>query len=362
MEEFVPKELPLNIDFESKNVLKKLVEANKALAELKGTVKIIPNRDILINSLVLQEAKDSSEIENIVTTHDELYRANIDNTNISSNTKEVKKYESALRYGFKIIEEKEILTIKDIVDIQKIIGNEAGIRKQAGTNLKNDKTGEIVYTPPQNYQIILDLLNNLEKYINNYYKEDVDPLIKMAIIHYQFESIHPFYDGNGRVGRIINILYLVKEKLLDLPILYLSYYIINNKEKYYNLLKELNSNTKFFSGNFEKWITFNLEAIKEVSQKTILLVNNIKTLMDEYKKDLREKEPSIYSKDLIEVLFSHPYTTINILEKKLNIHRETASKYLTTLSDLSYLNKIKIGRSNYYVNKKLWELLKKGLN
>ena len=236
-EAYIPTYLPVTKDLESKAVLKKAVEANKALAELKGTARTIPNQDILINALALQEAKDSSEIENIVTTHDELYRSIVSSSSVSQAAKEVQRYREALYRGFDLVIEHKLLLKRHIVEIQSVLEeNDAGIRTQMGTALRNERTGEIVYMPPQDYETIQKLMDNLEQYINDTDIDDYDPLVKMAIIHYQFESIHPFYDGNGRTGRIVNILFLILNGLLDLPVLYLSSYIIRAKSDYYRLL------------------------------------------------------------------------------------------------------------------------------
>ena len=230
MENFILKKLPLSKDLESKTILKKLNEAHRALAELKGLVASIPNQNILLNTLGLQEAKDSSEIENIITTHDDLYKSELDLKSLKSlNAKEVQNYISALKKGYALISERKILTSNDIIQIQvELEKNNAGFRRVPGTTLKNQQTQKIVYTPPQDYETIKDLMNNLELFINDEELSDLDPIVKMAIIHFQFESIHPFYDGNGRTGRIINVLYLVMKDLLNLPILYLSHYIIEN--------------------------------------------------------------------------------------------------------------------------------------
>ena len=248
MTEFIPKNLPLSQTIETTKVLKKTISANRALARLNGVAKIIPNQAILINSLVLQEAKDSSEIENIITTHDELYRASVDMSNVTNEAKEVQNYSSALLKGFDLVKDNQLLLKKYIVDIQgELEQNSAGVRRQSGTNLKNAQTGEVIFTPPQNYETIQNLLDNLESFINE--PNDVDPLVNMAIIHYQFETIHPFYDGNGRTGRIINILYLILKDLLDIPILYLSRYIIKNKSDYYRLLQEVRT-----KDSMEEWV------------------------------------------------------------------------------------------------------------
>ena len=232
MDEFVLPSLPPKFNFDTVAILKQLSKAHKALAELKGFADQIPNKEILINSLTLQEAKDSSEIENIITTQDELFEALAsESQHIPDNIKEVLNYRKALRFGYTQLQQRHLLTTNDILAIQQeLSGNNAGIRKQAGTVLRNAKTGEVVYTPPQDEAMIYELLANLEKQINE--PDELDPLVKMAILHYQFESIHPFYDGNGRTGRILNILYLCLEGLLDAPILYLSGYIIRNKSDY----------------------------------------------------------------------------------------------------------------------------------
>ena len=352
--EFIPNNLPLDIDIETKAILKKSILANKALAKLNGVAKIIPNQAILINSLILQEAKDSSEIENIITTHDELYQSSLDISNISHAKKEVQSYSRALLKGFDLVKDNSLLLTRHIVDIQQELeGNVAGIRKQAGTVLKNQATGEVIHTPPQEESTIRKLLDNLEQYINT--NDGIDPLIKMAIIHYQFETIHPFYDGNGRTGRIINILYLVLNELLDLPILYLSSYIIKHKADYYRLLQEVRT-----KGSWEEWIIYMLEGIEQTATKQVQLINDIKELMDNTKEKLKSELPKIYSKDLLEVLFIHPYTKIDMLVDNLELHRDTASKHLKAMEKIGILNSVQIKNTRFYVNVKLFELLQKG--
>ncbi|MDX9901982.1 MAG: Fic family protein [Aliarcobacter sp.] len=353
--EFIPNNLPLDIDIETKAILKKSILANKALAKLNGVAKIIPNQAILINSLILQEAKDSSEIENIITTHDELYQSSLDISNISHATKEVQSYSRALLKGFDLVKDNSLLLTRHIVDIQQELeGNVAGIRKQAGTVLKNQATGEVIHTPPQEESTIRKLLDNLEQYINT--NDGIDPLIKMAIVHYQFETIHPFYDGNGRTGRIINILYLVLNELLDLPILYLSSYIIKHKADYYRLLQEVRT-----KGSWEEWIIYMLEGIEQTATKQVQLINDIKELMDNTKQKLKAELPKIYSKDLLEVLFIHPYTKIDMIVDKLEVTRKTASLYLNQLEEIGLMNGVKLGKSKFFVNVKLFELLQKGV-
>ena len=355
MKEFIPNKLPLQQDVETKEILKKSILANSALAELKGVSNIIPNSNILINSLALQEAKDSSEIENIITTHDELYKANLDIKNISHSAKEVQNYKNALLKGFGLVKENKLLLKRNIVEIQKELEqNDAGIRRQSGTNLKNAKTGEVIFTPPQSFEDIEELLINLEKYINE--PNDIDPLVNMAIIHFQFETIHPFYDGNGRTGRIINILYLILNNLLDIPILYLSNYIIKHKADYYRLLQEVRT-----KDNWNEWIMYILDGVEQTSKETVLLVNDISELMKKTKQEIQEKLPKIYSKDLIEILFSHPYTKIDFLVDELGLTRQTASKYLKELENIGILESIQIKNSKFYINLELFARLKKGI-
>ncbi len=349
--------LPLKKDIETKEILKKSIKANSAIAKLNGISKIIPNQMILINALTLQEAKDSSEIENIITTHDELYLASI-SEKFSKEVKEVINYKEALIYGYEQVKKTKLLTLNDIIKIQSIItGNNAGIRKQIGTVLKNDKTGEVIYSPPQHYDEIMNLLENLFLYINDDSLEDYDYLVKMALIHFQFESIHPFYDGNGRSGRILNVLYLVLKDLLELPILYLSQYIIKHKSDYYRLLQEVRTKQ-----NYEEWILFMLNAVEETSNNTCDLIESIEKMMNNTQKSVQNKLPKIYSKDLIETLFLHPYTKIEFLVDRLKLHRHTASKYLKELVNIGILKEIKIGRSIYFINIELFEYLKKAVN
>ena len=347
--------LPLPQEIETQKVLKKAISANRALANLNGVARIIPNSSILINSLVLQEAKDSSEIENIITTHDELYRANLDIESVTNEAKEVQNYKEALLRGFSLVSDTKLLLKKHIIEIQEILEqNDAGIRKQAGTNLKNAQTGEVIYTPPQDYETIQELLTNLEIYINE--PNDIDSLINMAIIHHQFESIHPFYDGNGRTGRIINILYLILKDLLDIPVLYLSRYIITHKADYYRLLQEVRPEDKW-----EEWILYILEAVEQTSLETIELINRISDLMIKIQDKISRELPKIYSKDLVEILFMHPYTKIDFLVDRLNITRKTASKYLNELENIGILENIQIKNSKFFINIELFNLLRKGI-
>jgi Fic family protein len=355
MTSFTPKNLPLQKNIETTKVLKKTISANRALARLNGVAMIIPNSAILINSLVLQEAKDSSEIENIITTHDELYRAGLDISSVTNETKEVQNYREALLKGFDVVMHNKLLLKKYIVEIQAILEkNSAGVRRQSGTVLKNAQTGEVVFTPPQDYETIQSLLDNLEHYINE--PNDIDPLINMAIIHYQFESIHPFYDGNGRTGRIINILYLILREMLDIPILYLSRYIIKNKSDYYRLLQEVRTKE-----HWEAWILYMLEGVEKTSLETIELINGINDLMAKTQNKISTELPKVYSKDLVEVLFLHPYTKIDFLVERLNITRKTASKYLNELENIGILKTVQIKNSKFFINLELFDMLRKGI-
>ncbi len=352
----LPK-LPLTIDLETKAILKKAAAARSALAELKGAATSIPNEDILISTLSLQEAKDSSAIENIITTHDELYQSDAISKNFKTiASKEVHSYAMALRNGFETVKQQGFISNNHILQIQSVIEeNAAGFRRLPGTSLKNEQTGEVVYTPPQSYDEIMDLMGNLEKFINDNSLSDLDPLIKMAIIHHQFESIHPFYDGNGRTGRIINILYLVKEGLLQLPILYLSRYINKNKAAYYKLLQDVRTND-----NWEDWVMYMLSSIEETSLQTIKQIHGIKNLMLKHKQKIRTDLPKIYSQDLLNNLFRHPYTKIDFVMTDLSVSRPTATKYLDELSTAGVLQKEKWGKDNYYINKDLFNLLANG--
>lgn len=349
----IPKFLPPEIDLETKAILKKTASAHRYLAELKGISASIPNQAILINTLSLQEAKDSSAIENIITTDDDLYREELfPEYAVNASAKEVKNYVSALKAGYELVRKNTLLTSNFIIDIQARLENHrSGFRVLAGTELKNEQTGETVYIPPQNPQDIIELMSNLELFINDDHVYDADILVKMAIIHFQFESIHPFYDGNGRTGRIINVLYLVLKQLLDIPVLYLSRYIVRHKSDYYRLLQKVRDEE-----TWEEWILFILEAVEATSRQTISIIQSIRASLLEYKHRIRSKH-KFYSQDLINNLFYHPYTKIDFLMRDLNIGRITATKYLDALTEDGLLQKEKIGRSNFYINTALYGIL-----
>ncbi len=348
---FIPPLIPPK-DVETISVLKQLAKSHQALGNLKGIAKIIPNEAILIEHLFLREAKDSSAIENIITTQDDLYKARLFDECKNTATKEVENYTAGLRFGFETVREHKLLKNNTIIKIQeRLLQNKASFRTQAGTTLQNQR-GEIIYTPPQDKDTILNLMANLEKFINDNDFSDLDPLIKMAIIHYQFESIHPFLDGNGRVGRIINILYLVLQGLLDIPILYLSSYIINHKAQYYQVLQNVRTKQ-----DWENMILYLLKGVEITANQTINVINQIKELMQDYKRKIRNNLPKIYSQDLINNLFKHPYTKIDFLAKDLNVVYLTARKYLDEIVEIKLLEKIKRGKNNYYLNNNLIEIL-----
>jgi Fic family protein len=346
--------LPHLGDIETKAVLKKLARAHQALAELKGVASSIPNESILINTLALQEAKDSSAIENIITTQDDLYRSDSQTRQfVTVAAKEVHNYATALREGFEQVRRSGLLTNRQILEIHATIEeNSAGFRKLPGTALKNDATGEVVYTPPQSLEEIIILMGDLERFMNEDDCCEWDPLTKMAVIHHQFESIHPFYDGNGRTGRIINILYLVRQNLLKIPILYLSRYINQTKADYYRLLQSTRE-----SGDWEAWLLYMLNGIEQTARETIVLIEQIKRLMLACKQKIRTERSRIYSQDLLNNLFRHPYTKVEFVVSELGVSRITATKYLTELIEIGLLVKHKMGRENYYINVLLYELL-----
>lgn len=349
------KELPLAFDLETKAVLKQLNLANKKLAELKGVALTIPNENILISTLTLQEARESSAVENIVTTQDDLYKADLDlkETIINASTKEVLNYRQALQRGFNLVRHNKLLTNNIIKEIQQQLEcNSAGFRTVPGTMLKSSD-GRIVYTPPQDKKEVELLMANLECYINDPALSSCDPLIKMAVIHHQFESIHPFYDGNGRTGRIISILYLVINDLLDIPILYLSRYITRNKGEYYRLLQAIRNNSL---EQWEEWILFMLKGVEQTAGETIRLVKNISSLMQQYKQRLRPLFGKQYKHELLNNLFFHPYTKIEFVERDMMVQRKTATKYLDTMVEEGLLEKVKIWKTNYYINTPLVHL------
>ena len=341
-----------NVNLKTNKILEQLTVSSRALAELKGYANTIPNMHILINAVTINEAKDSSAIENIVTTHDDIYKFLTESGFKEENAKEVVDYRNAIWTGYEQVKKDGYINTNTIVKMQGIIEhNNAGIRKLPGTELKNSLTGETIYTPPQDEEEIRDYLRNLEEFINNN-EDGIDPLIKVCLIHYQFESIHPFYDGNGRTGRILNILYLVLNNLIDSPILYLSKYINKTKQEYYKLFNEVRNNN-----NFEDWILYILKGIEITSKETITLIEKIQNEMKNYKEEFRSKLPKIYSKELLESLFYEVYTKIAYIEKACGVTRLTATSYLNQLEEIGLLESEKIGREKIYKNLRLIKLL-----
>ena len=359
MEQYSIPLLPLGFDLETKEILKQVNRSNKKLAELKGVAKTIPNERILISCLTLQEAKDSSAIENIVTTQDDLYQAGLGNQAILVNaaTKEVLRYREAISHGFNLLKRNNLLTINTIKDIQRmLVENDEGFRTVPGTALKSSKDGRVVYTPPQDIETINRAMDNLERFVNDEDMCGYDPLIKMAIIHHQFESIHPFGDGNGRTGRIMNVLYLIQSGILDLPILYLSRFITHHKAEYYRLLQAIRDKQGDNFKAWEEWILFILRGIEETAEFTIDLVKDISGLMLSFKTQIRPVFGKKYKHDLLNNLFYHPYTKIEFLMTDLSVSRPTATKYLEDLTKMGLLEKVKMGKENYYINTALVNL------
>lgn len=347
--------LPPNVDFETKIILKSCIPARAALAEVNQAAEFLPNQNLLINILPLLEAQGSSEIENIVTTTDKLFQYSQEENNADPATKEALKYRTALREGFEAIKTRPLSTNIAINICSALKNVEIDIRKTTGTALRNQKTNETIYTPPVGENEIRNLLSNWESFIHS--NDDIDPLIKLAIIHYQFEAIHPFFDGNGRTGRIINILFLVEQNLLSLPILYLSRFILENRSDYYckllNVTKE---------NDWETWILFMLKAIEETSKWTSKKINGIRYLMDHTTNYVRKNMPKLYSYELIQTIFEQPYCRISNLVDKGIAKRQTASTYLKQLCDIEILKEISVGKEKLFIHSKLLNLIMKDGN
>jgi Fic family protein len=343
--------LPPMQDVETKSVLKRCVSAGRALATLRQSAFLIPNQDVLINTIPLREAKDSSAIENIVTTNDQLFRyANIDAEKADPATKEALRYRTALLSAYKDLQHRPLTTNVAIAICRAIKNTDLGIRKTPGTVLRNQTTDQAIYTPPDGEGVLRDKMANWEKFLHE--REDIDPLIRMAIGHYQFEAIHPFPDGNGRTGRVINILYLIEQKLLDLPILYLSRYINDHRSDYYRLLLEVTT-----KGAWEPWVLYMLSAVEETALWTVHKIQAIKSLMDETVRHVSKTMPSLYSRELVEVVFTQPYCRIgNLVELGIG-NRNTAAKYLKELTAAGVLQSRKEGREQLYINARFLDLL-----
>lgn len=343
---------------ETVEVLREAARAHRYLAELKGRAGTIPNQGILIDTLSLQEAKASSEIENIVTTQDELFQTSLfPDHPASPAAKEVALYNNALKCGFDSLHRTQgLLTNNTIIEMFRILKRTTdGFRRTPGTALKNEINGEIVYVPPQAGDDVLRHMTALERFINQPGDDAIDPLVRMAIVHHQFESIHPFSDGNGRIGRIINVLYLTQQGLLEIPILYLSRYITAHKGDYYRLLQSVRD-----TGDWEPWLIYMLRAVGSTAGGTLRLIEGIKILMADQKNRLRTDYPRLYSQDLLNNLFRHPYTRIEFIQNDLGVTRQTAASYLDRLAKGGMLVKHQAGRNNYYINAPLVQLLTQG--
>jgi Fic family protein len=345
--------LPPAHELESRSVLKACIEARASLAELKQAAELIPNQAMLINTLPLLEAKDSSEIENIVTTTDRLFQfaqAGDDTAAADSATKEALRYRTALYQGYRSLQTRPLCTVTAVDICRTIKAVQMDIRRVPGTALANDKTGEVIYTPPVGEQILRDLLANWEQFLHN--ARDLDPLIRMAVGHYQFEAIHPFTDGNGRTGRVLNILFLIQEDLLTLPILYLSRYIIAHKADYYRLLLDVTRTQAW-----EPWLLYMLQAVTETARWTTAKIAAIRALADHTADFVRTRLPAIYSRELVDVIFEQPYCRIGNVEERGIAKRQTSSRYLKALVELGVLKEVAFGKEKLFIHPKLMRLL-----
>jgi Fic family protein len=347
--------LPPPGDLETPEVLRALADAHRHLAELKGRAASIPNQSILIDTLALQEAKASSEVENIITTQDELFQASLfmESGRGSPAAKEVAIYRDALKCGFDgLARNRGLLTNNAIIEMFRVLKRtDEGFRAVPGVALKNEATGAVVYVPPQSEAEIVEHMTALERFINEDGASTLDPLVKMALIHHQFESIHPFSDGNGRIGRIINVLYLTRVGLLEIPILYLSRYITRHKSDYYRLLQAVRDD-----GDWIPWLLYLLRAVSTTARQTLELIEGMRGLMADYKRRLREHPSVKYSQDLLNNLFRHPYTRIEFVQNDLGVTRQTAARYLDQLAEAGFVEKHQQGRNNYYINTPLMDL------
>ncbi len=343
-------DIPSSESLDVKAVWHSLALAHRHLAELKGLCEALPNGSILLDTLAIQEAKDSSEIENIITTHDELYVAE-QSANASGPAKEVQNYVRALRVGYEDVLNSGLIRLATVLRVQEQVEqNNAGLRKLPGTMLKNQATGAVVYEPPQDAVLVQKLMTDLVEFIHA--DDALDPLLRMAVAHHQFESIHPFYDGNGRTGRILNLLMLQREGLLDLPVLYLSRYITSTKARYYQLLQSTRE-----TGNWVDWCVYIVNGVTMTAKSEVKLIKNLRTLMQATKQRLRSELPKIYNQELLNNLFRYPYTKIEFVEKDLGVSRITAAKHLDALAAKGFVEKRKIGRTNFYINQPLYALL-----
>jgi Fic family protein len=360
----IPALPPTGVDFEQADLLRALVKAHRHLAELKGCAASIPNQAILVDTLALQEAKASSEIESYVTTQDELFQADLKLAeSVSPAAKEVARYRESLKQGFERMKAQQgLITQSTLIALfQELKNSTEGFRHAPGTVLKNDKTGATVFVPPQDGAEIQRHMNELERFINT--PDELDALIKMALIHHQFESIHPFSDGNGRIGRILCVLFLVQSELLDAPVLYLSRYINRHKQDYYRLLQAVRNvvpNTQAWAEAWQAWVIFMLNAVADTAQRGVLLVSAMRDLMAHTKRQMREQLPSLYSQDLLNNLFRHPYTRIEFVQQDLGVTRQTAARYLRQLVQAGLVEEHTHGKHVYFINAPLVALLTQG--
>ena len=342
--------LPPKVNLETTKILRKTITASRALAQLNGAITNLPNPTLLLDTIYFQEAKGSSEIENIITTNDELYKSVVADKKLDNSTREVLHYKKALWLGLKALDSRPFITTNLCIQIvQCIKNNTSDIRKTSGTTLSNANR-ETIYTPPSGENVIRDKLSNLEKFING--NQTLDPLIKMALMHYQFEAIHPFLDSNGRTGRILLLLYLKMEKLLDIPAIYLSEYIIQNKLKYYQKLRLVTEES-----DWEGWIIYMMDMIEFAAQKGLQRLSNIMQLMQHMSQEIQKKLPKVYSKDLIEMLFKLPYTKRQFLVDSNLGTAKTVGNYLKELEENGFLKSIKLGKEKLYINYKLMAIL-----
>lgn len=349
--------LPPAIELETKKVLKQCILARAALAELRQAGELIPNQSVLINILPLLEAKDSSEIENIVTTTDKLFQFAQEGHDSLADpaTKEALRYRHALYYGYQSLKNRPLCTVTAVEICQNIKAVNLDVRVISGTALTNSATGEIVYTPPVGEAVLRDLLANWESFLHS--DLELDPLIKMAVAHYQFEAIHPFIDGNGRTGRILNILFLIQSELLTLPILYLSRYIITHKSDYYRLLLEVTKDQ-----NWEEWLLFMLKAVEETAIWTTSKIAAIRALHEHTVNFIRDNLPTVYTRELVDVIFEQPYCRImNVVDKGV-AKRQTASVHLKKLVEVGVLQELTMGKDKLFIHPKLMRLLTEDSN
>jgi Fic family protein len=343
--------LPPGRDVETRAVLKACVEARAALAEVRIAGQLIPNQAVLINSIPTLEAQASSEIENIVTTTDRLFQfANTTGSRADPATKEALRYRTALHQGFQVLAHRPVTTTMAVEVCRTIKGVDLDIRATPGTALLNEATGQIIYTPPEGEDRLRRMLANWEQFIHE--AEDIDPLVRMAIMHYQFEAVHPFTDGNGRTGRVLNLLYLIEQGLLDIPVLYLSRYIIQNKQEYHRLLMAVTAD-----GAWEEWILFMLAAVRDTSRWTTARIGAIRDLLEKTAETMRAKAPKIYSRELAELFFVQPYCRISDLVEAGIVKRQSASTYLKAMVDIGLLEERAVGREKLFLNPGLLRIL-----